>query len=239
MEFDITIIASILSLTALEIVLGIDNVVFIALLGAKLPAEHANQFRRIAMVLALFFRILLMFSATWILSLREPIFTVMEHHFSTRDIFMVLGGLFLIYKSYEGVKECFDDAAQDEKTIHFTSYTSALIQALFIDLILSIDSVLTAVALTDQRWLLVTSMTIGMIVMVASIGVVSEFIVSNPSIKILALVFIAAVGVILLLEGFEIHFDKSYLYFAMFFATIIEIINVFAGKRKLNNNFRD
>ncbi len=218
---------SILTLTAMEIVLGIDNIVFISILVARVPAEKRESTRKLGIFLALFMRLILLFSITWVMQLTTPLFSVFEHTISGRDIILLLGGMFLIGKStfeihhkVEGEDETIDinTKAKSAKTI--------LIQIILLDVVFSLDSVITAVGMANQIWIMVVAMIVAMVVMLISAKSIGDFVEKNPTVKILALSFLLLIGVMLVAEGMGQHISKGYIYFAMAFSLGVELLNM-------------
>lgn len=217
---------SLLSLTALEIILGIDNIVFIALVIQHLPKAKREVARRIGLTLALGLRVLLLLSIAWVLGLTRPLFTAFDIDFSGKDVLLILGGVFLIYKSTTSVHDMFTD--EDEKALRNSkgNMVMTVIQIMLIDLVFSFDSVITAVGLTKNIPIIIVAMTIAMIIMLLFTGMVSEFIFKYPSLKTLAIAFILLIGVLLVGEGFGAHLNRGYIYFAMAFSCITETVNI-------------
>jgi predicted tellurium resistance membrane protein TerC len=215
------------TLTAMEIVLGIDNVVFIAILTGRLPGLRRVRARRLGLILALGIRIGLLFAITWVMGLVTPLFTVMDQSFSGRDLILLGGGLFLIFKA------TWEIYAKVEAVPHPTRAEAAsaafllvLVQILLLDIVFSLDSVITAVGMADDVSIMVTAMVLAMLVMLLSAGVVSEFVERHPSVKILALAFLLLIGVMLVAEGMGTHVEKGYIYFAMAFSLFVELLNL-------------
>ncbi len=226
-----TIIA-LLTLTAMETVLGIDNIIFIAILVARLPAHQQEKVRNIGIGLALGIRILLLFSISWIMTLKEPLFAVMDHSFSGRDLILLGGGLFLLAKSTFEIHHKVEGDPQH--AIHDSegnlkkkvSASMMLAQILVLDIVFSLDSVITAVGMVSQVWIMVVAMVLSMIIMLLSAGKISGFVERHPAIKILALSFLLLIGVMLVAEGMGQHVSKGYIYFAMAFSLIVEVLNI-------------
>jgi predicted tellurium resistance membrane protein TerC len=214
------------TLSAMEIVLGIDNVVFIAILVGRLPQARRELARRIGLILALGIRILLLFAISWMMGLTAPLFTF-GRGFSGRDLILLGGGLFLIFKAtleiYNKV-----EAGHHEQTAAAAraAFAWVIFQILLLDIVFSLDSVITAVGMADDLGIMVTAMVIAMLVMLVSAGAVSRFIDSHPSLKILALAFLLLIGVMLVAEGMGTHIEKGYIYFAMAFSLLVELINM-------------
>lgn len=221
-----------LSLTALEIVLGIDNVVFIALSVQHLPPEKREWARRLGLGMALIMRIGLLLGIAWIMSLTKPFLNIMDHDFSGKDVLLLLGGLFLIYKSTSSVHDMFSDETEENLKKKKSSMVMTVIQIILIDLVFSFDSVITAVGVTSNIPVIVIAMTIAMIVMLMFTGFLSEFIFKYPSLKTLAIAFILLIGVLLVGEGFGAHLPRGYIYFAMAFSCAVEIINILIQVKK-------
>lgn len=225
-------LTALLTLTALETVLGIDNIIFIAILVAKLPPEHQNRIRNMGIGLALLIRIGLLFSISWIMTLKDPLFAVMGHSFSGRDLILLGGGLFLIAKStfeihhkVEGDPQIHLHGAEAGVKKH-PSPSMMLGQILLLDIVFSLDSVITAVGMVSQISIMVVAMVISMIIMLVSAGSISGFVERHPTIKILALSFLLLIGVMLVGESFGAHISKGYIYFAMAFSLLVEVLNM-------------
>ena len=221
------------TLTGLEIVLGVDNIIFIALLVQTLKGRERTKARTIGLSLALVVRIAMLFCATWMMKLTEPLFTLFNFAVSGRNLLLTIGGLFLVIKSSKDLLELFhEEHEQDQLTAKEDKYYKVIIQIIFIDIILSFDSIITAVGISNEFPIMVTAVVISMIIMLLASNRIGEFIYANPSIKVIALAFIAMVGVMLVLNGIDIEIDKGYLYFSMFFAGIVEAINMKLRKRQ-------
>lgn len=224
------------TLTAMETVLGIDNIIFIAILVAKLSPEKQARIRSIGLLLALVIRIGLLFSLNWIMGLTEPLFAVLEKSFSGRDLIMLGGGLFLIAKAtYEmhHKLEGEDHISGENNSLvkKFANPTSILIQILLLDIVFSLDSVITAVGMANQLTIMVVAMVLSMVIMLASAGSINGFVERHPTIKILALSFLLLIGVMLTVEGMGGHVSKGYIYFAMAFSFVVELLNMRYRKR--------
>lgn len=224
-------ITALLTLTAMETVLGIDNIIFIAILVARLPQEKQEKTRNIGIGLALVIRIALLFSISWIMTLKEPLFELFGQSFSGRDLILLGGGLFLIAKStfeihhkVEGDPEIHLPDAQPKSKAG--SAGMMLGQILVLDIVFSLDSVITAVGMSDQVSIMVVAMIISMVIMLASAGKISGFVEKHPTIKILALSFLLLIGVMLVAEGMGAHVSKGYIYFAMAFSLTVEMLNM-------------
>jgi predicted tellurium resistance membrane protein TerC len=226
---------SLFTLTALEIVLGIDNVIFIAILAGKLPVEQQARARQLGLSLALITRVLLLMSLTWIMGLTQPLFTlpVMGREISGRDLVLLLGGLFLIWKSVKEVHEKLE-AADGHATAGRTqaSFAGVIAQILVLDIVFSLDSVITAVGMADNLWVMVAAVVIALGVMLRFAGAISDFVNRHPTLKMLALSFLILIGVALVGEGLGQHIPKGYIYFSMAFAFGVEMLNLRLRKKQ-------
>lgn len=218
---------SLITLTALEVVLGIDNIIFISILAGKLPAAEQNKARTVGLALAMLIRIGLLFSITWIMQLTQPLFQILSHEISGRDLILIGGGLFLLAKSTHEIHEKLEGDAENisvgkSKAI----FVGVIIQILLLDIIFSLDSVITAVGMTNQLGIMVAAVVIAVGFMMFFAGSISRFVHRHPTIKILALSFLLLIGVMLIAEGFGQHISKGYIYFAMAFSVFVEMINI-------------
>ena len=232
-----------LTLSFLEIILGIDNVIFITLLANKVPEKSRDKVRKFGLMVALVTRILLLLSLSWVMSLTNPLFNLFSMEISGRDLILFFGGTYLIWKAtkeiYEEIYQ--SDSANDENSQSFfkNSKHLVLITALqigIIDIVFSLDSVITAIGLVNQIPIMVAAIVVSIIVMLIAVKPIGDFVNKYPSFKILALSFLVLVGVILVGESFEIHTNKSYLYFAMFFSLFVELLNLLRIKKKTNDS---
>ncbi len=215
------------TLSAMEIVLGIDNVVFIAILVGRLPEARRELARRLGLILALGIRILLLCAITWMMGLTAPLVTVLGHGVSGRDLILLGGGLFLIFKATVEIYNKVE-AGHHEQTAAAAraAFAWVIFQILLLDIVFSLDSVITAVGMANDLGIMVTAMVIAMLIMLVSAGAVSRFIDSHPSLKILALAFLLLIGVMLVAEGMGSHIEKGYIYFAMAFSLLVELVNM-------------
>ena len=224
---------SFLTLCALEIVLGIDNLIFISILTNKLPKEQQAKARQVGLSLALIMRIGLLFSISWIMGLKADLFTIGKMGFSGRDIILLLGGLFLIYKSVKEIHEKAENSRESNKELSQTVGFNAVIgQIILVDLVFSLDSVITAVGMVDNIAVMIAAVIVSMIVMMLASKSISNFVNQHPAIKILALAFLIMIGTALVAEGLDFHIPKGYIYFSMAFALAVEFINIRIGTRR-------
>ncbi|PKH25029.1 hypothetical protein CIG19_06510 [Enterobacterales bacterium CwR94] len=218
------------TLTILEIVLGIDNIIFLSLVVAKLPKHQQAKARRIGLAGAMLMRLALLASIAWVVRLTNPLFSIMEHTFSARDLILIFGGLFLLWKSSMEIHESIEGEAAEHKTnVH--SFLGAIVQIMLLDIIFSLDSVITAVGLSDHLFIMMAAVIIAVGVMMFAAKSIGEFVERHPSVKMLALAFLILVGFTLILEGFHIHVPKGYIYFAMFFSMAVETLNLLRNKK--------
>lgn len=228
---------ALLTLTFMEIVLGIDNIIFISLVAGKLPEEQQKKARIGGLSLALIMRILLLFSITWLIGLTEPVLALFGFDFSWRDIILAGGGIFLIVKSVLEIHEKVEVHDVSKEITAAKSFTLALLQIVMLDIIFSFDSILTAVGLTDEIILMILAVTISIVVMMVFAKAVGEFVNRYPTIQILALSFLILIGFMLIMEGLQYHVPKGYIYFAVFFSLIIEMLNIrFRNKQLKSEN---
>ncbi len=224
---------SFLTLCVLEIILGIDNIIFISIISQKLPKEQQGKARTWGLGFALITRILLLLSITWIMQLTSPIFTIMENEISGRDIILILGGLFLIYKSVNEIHEKIENA-HEEETIRLKKVTfwNVISQIILIDIIFSLDSVITAVGMAEHVEVMIAAVIVSVLIMMLAINKISSFVDENPTIKVLALSFLIMIGLALLADGLDFHIPKGYIYFSMAFALMVEAVNITISRRK-------
>ena len=215
------------TLTLMEIVLGIDNIVFIAIITGKLPEERRPAARRVGLFLAMFIRIALLLAIGWVMSLTKTLFTLMEHEFKGKDLVLLCGGLFLIYKAtIEIHKKLEGEGAEAAAGGDGVTFKSAVTQIVMLDIVFSLDSVITAVGMARAIWVMVTAVVISVAVMLAFSGKISAFVEKHPTVKMLALSFLLLIGVTLMAEGLGQHISKGYIYFAMAFSVFVEMLNL-------------
>ena len=221
-----------LTLTALEIVLGIDNVVFISILAGKLPPEQREKARKLGLGLAMLTRILLLLSLSWIIRLTAPLFTVLGQEISGRDLVLILGGLFLLGKSTHEIHNALEGEEGEKSKRVAPSFTSVLIQILLLDIVFSLDSVITAVGMVDQVSVMILAVVVAVAFMLLFSGAISRFVHDHPTVKMLALSFLILIGVTLIGEGFDQHIPKGYIYFSMAFSVAVEMLNLRMKKKR-------
>jgi predicted tellurium resistance membrane protein TerC len=220
-------------LTSLEIVLGIDNIVFISILAGKLPEEQQGRARTIGLGLAMVMRILLLFAISWVIGLTDPLFGVFGNEISGRDIILILGGLFLIAKATFEIHEKLEGEEPGHNgQVAVTSFAAVITQIIILDAVFSLDSVITAVGMADEIGVMIAAVIIAVGVMLVSAKALSEFVNRHPTVKMLALSFLLLIGTSLVAEGWELHIPKGYIYFAMGFAVLVEALNLRVRARK-------
>ena len=216
---------ALITLTILEIVLGVDNVIFISILSGKLPVDQQRSARRLGLGIAMATRIALLLSISWIIRLTEPLFTVWEYEFSGRDLTLLAGGLFLLGKATYEIHESLEGDDGYKSSQANTTFVSVILQILALDVVFSLDSVITAVGMVEQVWVMIAAIVIAVGVMLLSAEKISGFVEERPTVKVLALSFLLLVGFSLVAEGFHQEIQKGYLYFAMAFSVFVELIN--------------
>jgi len=223
-------LVSLVSLTVMEIVLGIDNVLLVAILSQKVKPAHRGRVRKLGIGLALLLRIGLLFALSWLMGLTRPLFTVMEHEFSGRDLVLLVGGLFLIYKAthelYDRIERTEEEGDADDARRKPAGSVATVLQILALDVVFSLDSVITAVGMARALVVMIAAMIIAVAVMLVFSGVVAEFVTRHPSMKILALAFLLLIGVLLTADAFGHHINRGYVYFAMAFSLLVELMNM-------------
>jgi predicted tellurium resistance membrane protein TerC len=219
------------TLTFLEIVLGVDNIIFISILSGKLPENQQASARRIGLLAAMGTRILLLFSLAWIIRLTEPWFTIVGQEISGRDLILILGGLFLLGKATYEIHDKLEGEEGHASKKVAASFSSVIVQIMLLDIVFSLDSVITAVGMVDELWVMVTAVIVAVAIMMLSAEPISDFVHRHPTVKMLALSFLLLIGVSLVAEGFDHHIPKGYIYFAMGFSVFVEMINLRIRKK--------
>ena len=215
-----------LTLVALELVLGVDNVIFISILAGKLPADQQQRARQTGLAMAVISRILLLLSLSWIIGLTEPLFTLLAFEISGRDIILILGGLFLLGKSTHEIHQTLEGVEGHASARVVPSFASVILQILLLDVVFSLDSVITAVGMVDHLEIMIAAVIIAAGVMIITARPISSFVDRHPTIKILALSFLLLIGFTLIVEGLHQHIPKGYIYFAMAFSVLVELLNL-------------
>ncbi|HYE01462.1 MAG TPA: TerC family protein [Alphaproteobacteria bacterium] len=223
---------SFLTLAALEIVLGIDNLIFLSIISGRLPEDRQATARRIGLGLALGARLVMLFGLSWIIGLTAPIFSVFGHEVSWRDIILIGGGLFLIAKGTMEIHHEMEDDSGPAGSAASITFGSAVAQIVALDLVFSLDSVITAVGMSDQIWVMVSAVLVAMAVMLFAANPVGDFVQRHPTVKMLALSFLLLVGLALVADGFGAHIPKGYLYFAIAFSAGVEALNLMVRRRR-------
>ncbi len=225
--------ASLLTLTVLEIVLGVDNLVFIAILAGRLPKARQAAARRVGLALALITRLALLASIAWIISLIEPVFTAFGHPVSWRDIILIAGGFFLLYKGTAEIHHRMEDDEQTGEAGHKRAkFLGVVVQIMILDIVFSLDSVITAVGMSGNFWVMAAAIILAVILMLAASGPLSDFIERHPTVKMLALSFLLLIGMTLIADGAGVHVPKGYIYAAIGFSIVVEALNQVTARRK-------
>jgi len=220
-----------LTLTALELVLGIDNIIFISILVDKLPKERRELARRIGLFLAMFMRIGLLFLLSWIIGLTEPLFSVFRQDISGRGLILIGGGLFLLWKSTKEIHQLLEGEPGEASTAVRATFAAVLVQITIIDFVFSLDSIITAVGIVDEVGVMIAAVIVSVLLMMAFAGGIGRFVSGHPTIKMLALAFLLVIGVVLIADAFDQHVPKGYVYFAMAFSVCVEMLNIRMRKR--------
>jgi predicted tellurium resistance membrane protein TerC len=224
-------IVSLLTLTFLEIVLGIDNIVFISITAGRLPEADQKKARNVGIALALIVRVALLLGVSWIIGLKDPILTVRSFELSIRDLILIIGGLFLLGKSSTEIHAKLEGESEDERDIKVLSMRGAIIQIILLDIVFSLDSILTAVGLVENVLIIIIAIVISLVVMLVFAKKISDFIHKHPAMKLLAISFLMMIGLVLVVEGLHVHVPKGYIYFSMAFALLIEFLNMKIRKK--------
>ena len=220
------------TLTALELVLGIDNIIFISILAGKLPPERRDAARRVGIMLAAVTRLALLLAIAWIIGLTAPLFSVAGHAFSWRDLILIGGGLFLIGKATHEIHQKLEGATQQVTAgAAAATFGSVIVQIMLLDIVFSLDSIITAVGMVDERWVMVTAILISIGFMLLFAKPIGDFVERHPTVKVLALSFLIMIGLVLVADGFGQHIPKGYIYAAMAFSVFVEMINLWIRRR--------
>ena len=217
---------ALLTLTVLEVVLGIDNVIFISILAGKLPATQQKNARTVGLAAAMIMRILLLLSLVWIVRLTAPLFTVFSVDISGRDLILIAGGLFLMGKATHEIHDKLEGPAGEKVSRTAPSFVSVIVQIMLLDIVFSLDSVITAVGMAQHLGVMITAVVISVAIMLVAAGPISAFVDRHPTVKVLALSFLLLIGMALVADGLEFHLPKGYIYFAMGFSVFVEVINI-------------
>jgi predicted tellurium resistance membrane protein TerC len=232
-----------LTLSLLELVLGIDNIIFVSILSGKLPPKDQPRARFIGLSLALVMRVLLLLSLSWVMGLVHPLFTVLGQHVSGRDLILLIGGLFLIFKSTHEIHGSLEGSEGEASRKAYSGFSAVIVQIMLLDIVFSLDSVITAVGMVDNVWVMIAAVVVSIIAMMLFAGKIGAFVQRHPTIKMLALAFLLMIGITLIAEGMEFHIPKGYIYFAMAFSVFVEMLNIRLRKKTapvaLHNQFSD
>jgi predicted tellurium resistance membrane protein TerC len=224
--------ASLLTLTVMEIVLGIDNLVFISVLTSRLPTDAARKARALGLSMALVFRVLLLITLSWLIGLTEPVFTLFDHGFSWRDLILLAGGLFLLYKATHEIHAGIEGGEDESGNVVHAAFGATVAQIIAIDIVFSIDSIITAIGMAEHVPVMILAVVIAMIIMFVASEPISNFIHKHPTTKMLALSFLLLIGVSLVADGVGFHVPRAYIYFAMAFSAGVEAINILASRKR-------
>lgn len=223
---------ALVTLTVLEIVLGVDNVIFISILAGKLPADQQERARRMGLMAAMVMRVLLLLSLAWIIRLTAPLFSVLGQEISGRDLILLGGGLFLLAKATREIHEKLEGVEGHRSAAVAPSFAAVIGQIMLLDIVFSLDSVITAVGMADELWVMVAAVLLSVGVMLVSAGAISDFVNHHPTVKVLALSFLLLIGMSLVAEGLDQHIPKGYIYFAMAFSVFVEMVNLRTTRKR-------
>jgi len=226
------------TLTALELVLGIDNVIFISILAGKLPPEQRDKARRFGLIVAAFSRLALLFSIAWLMSLTRPLFGLFGQEVSWRDLILIVGGLFLIYKATTELHQRMEGETDVKGAAVQATFAGVLLQVLILDMVFALDSIITAVGMVRELEIMVAAIILSVALMLVVAGHIHAFVERHPTIKVLALSFLLMIGMVLIADGFEMHVPKGYVYFAMGFSVFVELLNMRMRKKAVEKPVR-
>ena len=221
------------TLTALELVLGIDNIIFISILAGRLPNHQRDKARKLGIALAAITRLALLFAIAWIIGLTAPLFTLFGNEFSWRDLILIGGGLFLIGKATHEIHQKLEGASEHVQPGAAATFMGVITQIMLLDVVFSLDSIITAVGMVEERWVMVTAILISIAFMIGFAKPIGDFVERHPTVKVLALSFLIMIGLVLMADGFGQHIPKGYIYAAMAFSVFVELINLWVRKRSL------
>src|ERR1700756_2059974 len=230
--------AALLTLTALEIVLGVDNVIFLSVIVSRIPPDQARRARQIGLALALVFRILLLGFLVWLIGLTQSVLAVRGVAFSWRDIILIGGGLFLIGKATHEIHAAVEGPEEGERSFRTGAFVWVIAQIIVVDVVFSLDSIITAIGMAQDIRIMIAAVVIACLIMYISSGPVAAFVAEHPTTKMLALAFLVLIGVALVADGFEFHIPRGYIYFSMAFAGAVEVFNILARRNRLRNSAR-
>lgn len=227
-----SLLISLITLTFLEIILGIDNIIFISIACDRLPPQHQRLARRVGLSLALIARLVMLASLLWLIGLTKPLFTLFGQDFSIRGLLLMGGGLFLLFKGTFEIHEELEGSVDGSAKKHYAKLGAVILQIVILDIVFSIDSIFTAVGMTQNFWIMATAIIIAIITMVFASESLANFVARRPTIKMLALSFILLIGMVLIADGFNFHIPRAYIYFALSFSVLIEILNTLVANKK-------
>ena len=222
---------ALVTLTALELVLGIDNIIFISILAGRLPKHQRDKARKLGIALAAITRLALLFVISWIIGLTAPLFDLFGNEFSWRDLILIGGGLFLIGKATHEIHQKLEGASEEVTPGAAASFMGVIVQIMLLDIVFSLDSIITAVGMVEERWVMVTAILISIAFMIGFAKPIGDFVERHPTVKVLALSFLIMIGLVLMADGFGQHIPKGYIYAAMAFSVFVEMINLWIRKR--------
>ncbi|HVV68703.1 MAG TPA: TerC family protein [Gammaproteobacteria bacterium] len=225
------ILVSLFTLTILEVILGVDNLVFLSITSSRLPLAQQKTARRLGLLFALFTRLIFLASVVWIIGLTKPLFTIMQQSFSVRDLFLILGGLFLLYKATVEIHHEFESSTPEKTQAKYSSFLAVVTQIVILDIIFSLDSILTAIGLTQHYFVMATAIIIAIILMIICSEPLSRFINAHPTVRMLALSFLLLIGVVLVADGFHYHIPRAYIYCSICFSLLVEVLNMLRQRK--------